>query len=210
MPKPLTKGDQERQLSFKPQILDPTSSYPKPFNGQRLPSQKIGLQRMRTILSKSKIHPKIQTQILSSSYSMVWLDSALTSLGFDFPHPLMIPGLDLQQIYPNPVILGLDPQQIYPNPISSHLSFLEIDLHPSVALPDLVYLSPDQREIQVQNSKVSKPNLRLVPLATQPDKSQLLIKMTTTVEKPLLHPIRVQKLMKNLKVCHQLILTKDS
>ena len=193
---PLTKGDREKQLSFKPQILDPTSRYPKPFNGQRLPSQKIGLQRMRITLSRSKIQPGTQTQILSSNYPMVWLELALTSLGFDFPHPLMILGLDLQQIYPNPV--------------SSHLSFLEIDLRPSVALPDLVYLSPDQGEIQVQNSKVSKPNPKLVPLATQPDKNQLLIKKTTTAEKPLLHPIQIQKPMKNQMMCHQLIPTKDS
>ena len=196
MPKPLTKGDREKQLSFKPQILDPTSRYLKPFNGQRLPSQKIGLQRMRITLSRSKIQPGTQTQILSSNYPMVWLELALTSLGFDFPHPLMILGLDLQQIYPNPV--------------SSHLSFLEIDLRPSVALPDLVYLSPDQGEIQVQNSKVSKPNPKLVPLATQPDKNQLLIKKTTTAEKPLLHPIQIQKPMKNQMMCHQLIPTKDS
>ena len=100
MPKPLTREDREKQLSFKPQILDPTSRYPKPFNGQRLPSQKIALQRMRINLSRSRIHPKIQTQILSSSYPMVRLDSTLTNLGFDFPHPLMIPGLDPQQIYP--------------------------------------------------------------------------------------------------------------
>ena len=152
MSKPLTRKDQEKLLSFKPQILDPTSKYPKPYNGQRLPSLKIGLQRMRITLSKSKIHPRIQTQILSSSYPIERLDSALTSLGFDFPQPLKILGLDLQQIYPNLV--------------SSHLSHLEIDLHPSVALPDLVYLSPDPGEIQVQNSKVSKPNPRLVPLAT--------------------------------------------
>ena len=38
MSKPLTKGDREKLLSFKPQILDPTSRYPKPYNGQRLPS----------------------------------------------------------------------------------------------------------------------------------------------------------------------------
>ena len=196
MSKPLIKEDPERQLSFKPQIPDPTSRYPKPFNGRRLPSQKIGLQRMRITLSRSRIHPRIQTQILSSSYPMVRLDLALTSLGIDFPHLLMIPGLDLQQIYPNLV--------------SSPLSFLEIDLHPSVALPDLVHLSPDQGKIQVQNSKVSKPDPILAPLATQPDKSQLLIKKTTTAEKPLLHPIRIQKHMKNLKMSHQLILTKDS
>ena len=151
---------------------------------------------MRITLSRSRIHPKIQTQILSSNYPMVRLYLALTSRGFDFPHPLMILGLDLQQIYPNPV--------------SSHLSFLEIDLRPSVALPDLVYLSPDQGEIQVQNSKVSKPNPKLVPLATQPDKNQLLIKKTTTAEKPLLHPIQIQKPMKNQMMCHQLIPTKDS
>ena len=151
---------------------------------------------MRITLSRSRIHPKTQTQILSKSYLMVPLDLALTSLGFDFPHPLMI--------------LGLDPQQIYPYLVSSHLSLLVIDLHPSVALPDLVYLSLDLGEIQVQNSKVFKPNLRLVPLATQPDKSQLLIKRTTTAEKPLLHPIRIQKPQKNQKMCHQLILTKDS
>ena len=196
MPKPLTKGEQEKQLSFKPQILDPTSRYPKPFNGQRLPSQKTGLLRMRITLSRSKIHPGIQTQILSSSQPMVRLDLVLTSLGFDFPQPLMIP--------------GLDPQQIYPYLVSSHLSLLVINLHPSVALPNLMYLSPDPGEIQVQNSKVSKLNLRLVPFATQLDKSQLLIKKTTTVEKPLLHPIRIQKPQKNLKMCHQLILTKDS
>ena len=196
MSKPLTRKDQEKLFSFKPLILDPTSRYPKPYNGQRLPSQKIGLQRRRITLSRSKIHPSIQTQILSSSYPMVWLDSALTNLRFDFPHSLKTPGLDLQQIYPNLV--------------SSHLSPLEIDLHPSVALPDLVYLSSDQGEIQVQNSKVSKLDPRLVPLATQPDKTQLLIKMTTTVERPLLHPIRIQKHMKNLKMSHQLILTKDS
>ena len=196
MPKPLTKGEQEKQLSFKPQILDPTSRYPKPFNGQRLPSQKIGLQRMRITLSRSRIHPKIQTQILSSNYPMVRLDLASTSLDFNFPHPLMIP--------------GLDPQLIYPNLVSSHLSLLEVDLHPSVALPDLVNLSPDQGKIQVQNSKVSKPDLRLVPLATQPDKNQLLIKRTTTTEKPILHPIRIQKPTMNLKMSHQLILTKDS
>ena len=195
MPKPLTREDREKQLSFKPQILDPTSRYPKPFNGQRLPSQKIALQRMRINLSRSRIHPKIQTQILSSSYPMVRLDLALTSLGIDFPHLLMIPGLDLQQIYPN---------------LSSYLSLLVIDLHPSVALPNLVYLSPDQGKIQVQNSKVSKLNPRLVPLATQPNKIQLLIKTTTTAEKPLLHPIRIQKHTKNLRMSHQLILTKDS
>ena len=63
---------------------------------------------------------------------MVRLDLALTSLGIDFPHLLMIPGLDLQQIYPN---------------LSSYLSLLVIDLHPSVALPNLVYLSPDQGKI---------------------------------------------------------------
>ena len=196
MPKPLTKGEQEKQLSFKPQILDPTSRYPKPFNGRRLPSQKIRLQKMRITFSRSRIHPRIQTQILSSSYPMVQLDLVLTSLGFNFPHPLMIP--------------GLDPQLIYPNLVSSHLSLLEVDLHPSVALPDLVNLSPDQGKIQVQNSKVSKPDLRLVPLATQPDKNQLLIKRTTTAEKPLLHPIRIQKHTKNLRMSHQLILTKDS
>ena len=151
---------------------------------------------MRITLSRSRIHPKIQTQILSSSYPMVRLDLALTSLGFDFPQPLMIP--------------GLDPQQIYPYLVSSHLSLLVINLHPSVALPNLMYLSPDPGEIQVQNSKVSKLNLRLVPFATQLDKSQLLIKKTTTVEKPLLHPIRIQKPQKNQKMCHQLILTKDS
>ena len=195
MSKPLIKEDPERQLSFKPQIPDPTSRYPKPFNGRRLPSQKIGLQRMRITLSRSRIHPRIQTQILSSSYPMVRLDLALTSLGIDFPHLLMIPGLDLQQIYPN---------------LSSYLSLLVIDLHPSVALPNLVYLSPDQGKIQVQNSKVSKLNPRLVPLATQPNKIQLLIKTTTTAEKPLLHPIRIQKHTKNLRMSHQLILTKDS
>ena len=195
MSKPLIKEDPERQLSFKPQIPDPTSRYPKPFNGRRLPSQKIGLQRMRITLSRSRIHPRIQTQILSSSYPMVRLDLALTSLGIDFPHLLMIPGLDLQQIYPN---------------LSSYLSLLVIDLHPSVALPNLVYLSPDQGKIQVQNSKVSKLNPRLVPLATQPNKIQLLIKMTTTAEKSLLHPIRIQKHTKNLRMSHQLILTKDS
>ena len=177
MPKPLTREDREKQLSFKPQILDPTSRYPKPFNGQRLPSQKIALQRMRINLSRSRIHPKIQTQILSSSYPMVRFNLALTSPGFDFPHPLMTP--------------GLDPQQIYPYPVSSRLSPLVIDLHPSVVLPDLVYLSPDPGEIQVQNSKVSKPNPKLVPLATQPDKNQLLIKRTTRAEKPLLHPIQI-------------------
>ena len=64
---------------------------------------------------------------------MVRLDSVLTSLDSDFPHPLMIPGLDLQLIYPNLV--------------SSHLSLLRIDLHPSVALLDLVHLSPDPGEI---------------------------------------------------------------
>ena len=195
MSKPLIKEDPERQLSFKPQIPDPTSRYPKPFNGRRLPSQKIGLQRMRITLSRSRIHPRIQTQILSSSYPMVRLDLALTSLGINFPHLLMIPGLDLQQIYPN---------------LSSYLSLLVIDLHPSVALPNLVYLSPDQGKIQVQNSKVSKLDPRLVPLATQPNKIQLLIKTTTTTEKPLLHPIRIQKHMKNLRMSHQLILTKDS
>ena len=177
MPKPLTREDREKQLSFKPQILDPTSRYPKPFNGQRLPSQKIALQRMRINLSRSRIHPKIQTQILSSSYPMVRFNLALTSPGFDFPHPLMTP--------------SLDPQQIYPYPVSSRLSPLVIDLHPSVVLPDLVYLSPDPGEIQVQNSKVSKPNPKLVPLATQPDKNQLLIKRTTRAEKPLLHPIQI-------------------
>ena len=196
MPKPLTKGEEGKQLSFKPQILDPTSRYPKPFNGQRLPSQKTGLLRMRITLSRSKIHPGIQTQILSSSQPMVRLDLVLTSLGFNFPHPLMIP--------------GLDPQLIYPYPVSSCLSPLVIDLHPSVALPDLVYLSPNPEEIQVQNSKVSKPNLRLVPLATQPNRSQLLIKRKTTAEKPLLHPIQIQKPQMNQKMCHQLILTKDS
>ena len=195
MSKPLIKEDPERQLSFKPQIPDPTSRYPKPFNGWRLPSQKIGLQRMRITLSRSRIHPRIQTQILSSSYPMVRLDLALTSLGIDFPQLLMIPGLDLQQIYPN---------------LSSYLSLLVIDLHPNVALPNLVYLSPDQGKIQVQNSKVSKLDPRLVPLATQPNKIQLLIKTTTTVEKPLLHPIRIQKHTKNLRISHQLILTKDS
>ena len=195
MSKPLIKEDPERQLSFKPQIPDPTSRYPKPFNGRRLPSQKIGLQRMRITLSRSRIHPRIQTQILSSSYPMVRLDLALTSLGIDFPHLLMIPGLDLQQIYPN---------------LSSYLSLLVIDLHPSVALPNLVYLSPDQGKIQVQNSKVSKLDPRLVPLATQPNKIKLLIKTTTTAEKPLLHPIRIQKHTKNLRMSHQLILTKDS
>ena len=195
MSKPLIKEDPERQLSFKPQIPDPTSRYPKPFNGRSLPSQKIGLQRMRITLSRSRIHPRIQTQILSSSYLMVRLDLALTSLGFDFPHLLMIPGLDLQQIYPN---------------LSSYLSLLVIDLHPSVALPNLVYLSPNQGKIQVQNSKVSKLDPKLVPLATQPNKIQLLIKMTTTAEKSLLHPIRIQKHTKNLRMSHQLILTKDS
>ena len=195
MSKPLIKEDPERQLSFKPQIPDPTSRYPKPFNGRRLPSQKIGLQRMRITLSRSRIHPRIQTQILSSSYPMVRLDLALTSLGIDFPHLLMIPGLDLQQIYPN---------------LSSYLSLLVINLHPSVALPNLVYLSPDQGKIQVQNSKVSKLDPRIVPLATQPNKIKLLIKTTTTAEKPLLHPIRIQKHMKNLRMSHQLILTKDS
>ena len=194
--KPLIREDPERQLSFKPQILDPTSRYPKPFNGRRLPSQKIRLQKMRITFSRSRIHPRIQTQILSSSYPMVQLDLVLTSLGFNFPHPLMILGLDLHQIYPNLV--------------NSPLSFLEIDLHPSVALPDLVHLSPDQGEIQVQNFKVSKLDPRLAPLATHPDKSQLLIKKTTIAEKPLLHPIRIQKHMKNLKMSHQLILTKDS
>ena len=196
MPKPLTREEQEKQLSFKPLILDPTSKYPKPFNGQRLPFQKIGVQRMRITISRSKIHPKIQTQILSNSYPMVRLDSVSTNLGFDFPHPLMTP--------------GLDPQQIYPYLVSSRLSPLVIDLHPSVALQDLVYLSLNPGEIQVQNSKVSKPNIRLVPLATQLDKSQLLIKTTTTVEKPLLHPIQIQKPQMNQKMCHQLILTKDS
>ena len=195
MSKPLIKEDPERQLSFKPQIPDPTSRYPKPFNGRRLPSQKIRLQRMRITLSRSRIHPRIQTQILSSSYPMVRLDLALTSLGIDFPHLLMIPGLDLQQIYPN---------------LSSYLSLLVIDLHPSVALPNLVYLSPNQGKIQVQNSKVSKLDPKLVPLATQPNKIQLLIKMTTTAEKSLLHPIRIQKHTKNLRMSHQLILTKDS
>ena len=195
MSKPLIKEDPERQLSFKPQIPDPTSRYPKPFNGRRLPSQKIGLQRMRITLSRSRIHPRIQTQILSSSYPMVRLDLALTSLGIDFPHLLMIPGLDLQQIYPN---------------LSSYLSLLVINLHPSVALPNLVYLSPDQGKIQVQNSKVSKLDPRIVPLATQPNKIKLLIKTTTTAEKPLLHPIRIQKHTKNLRMSHQLILTKDS
>ena len=196
MQEPLTKEDREKQLSFKPQILDPTSRYPKPFNGQRLPSHKIGLQRMRITLSRSRIQLGIQTQILSSSQPMVQLDSFSTSLGSDFPHPLMT--------------LGLDPQQIYPYPASSHLSLLQIDLHHSVVLPDLVHLSPDQGKTQVQNSKVSKPNLRLVPLATQPNKSQLLIKKTTTAEKLLLHPIRIQKPQKNQKMCHQSTLTKDS
>ena len=196
MPKPLTRGEQEKQLSSKPQILDPTSRYPKPFNGQRLPFQKIGLLRMRITLSRSRVQPGIQTQILSSSQPMVRLDSVSTNPGSDFPHPLMTP--------------GLDPQQIYPYPASSHLSHLQIDLHPNVVLPNLVYLSLDPGEIQVQNSKVSKPNLRLVPLATQPNKSQLLIKKTTTAEKPLLHPIWIQKPQKNQKMRHQLILTKDS
>ena len=196
MPKPLTREDREKQLSFKPQILDPTSRYPKPFNGQRLPSQKIGLQRMRINLSRSRIHPKIQTQILSSSYPMVRFNLALTSLGFDFPHPWMT--------------LGLDPQYINPYLASSHISLLQIDLHPSVVLPDLVYLSPDQGKTQVQNFKVSKPNPRLVPLVTQPDKSQLLIKKATTAEEPLLHPIRIQKPLLNQKISHQLTLIKDS
>ena len=196
MPKPLTRGEQEKQLSSKPQILDPTSRYPKPFNGQRLPFQKIGLLRMRITFSRSRIQPGIQTQILSSSQPMVRLDSVSTNLGSDFPHPLMTP--------------GLDPQQIYPYPASSHLSLFVIDLRPNVALPDLMYLSLDLGETQVQNSKVSKPNPRLVPLVTQPDKSQLLIKRTTIAEKPLLHPIRIQKPQKNQKICHQLILTKDS
>ena len=193
MPKPLTRGEQEKQLSSKPQILDPTSRYPKPFNGQRLPFQKIGLLRMRITLSRSRVQPGIQTQILSSSQPMVRLDSVSTNPGSDFPHPLMTP--------------GLDPQQIYPYPASSHLSLFVIDLLPSVALPDLVYLSLDPGETQVQNSKVSKPNLKLVPLATQPDKSQLLIKRITTAENPLLHPIRIQKPQ---KMCHQSTLTKDS
>ena len=192
MPKPLTREEQKKQLS-SPQILDPTSRYPKPFNGQRLPFQKIGLLRMRITFSRSRIQPGIQTQILSSSQPMVRLDSVSTNPGSDFPHPLMTP--------------GLDPQQIYPYPASSHLSLFVIDLRPSVALPDLVYLSLDPGETQVQNSKVSKPNLKLVPLATQPDKSQLLIKRITTAEKPLLHPIRIQKPQ---KMCHQSTLTKDS
>ena len=196
MQEPLTKEDREKQPSFKPQILDPTSRYPKPFNGQRLPSQKIGLQRMRITLFRSRIQLGIQIQILSNSQPMVRLDSVLTSLGFDFLHPWMTP--------------GLDPQQIYPYPASSHLSLLQIDLHPSVVLPDLVYLSPDQGETQVYNSKVSKPNPRLVPLVTQPDKSQLLIKKTTTVEEPLLHPIWIQKPRLNQKMSHQSTPIKDS
>ena len=178
MPKPLTREDREKQLSFKPQILDPTSRSPIPYNGQRFPFEKIGLQKMRITLSRSRIHPRIQTQILSSSYPMVRLDLALTSLGIDFPHLLMIPGLDLQQIYPN---------------LSSYLSLLVINLHPSVAHPDLLYLSPNQGEIQVLTSKELEPNPRLAPLATQPDKTHLLIKNTTTVEKPILHPIQIWK-----------------
>ena len=196
MQEPLTREDRKKQLSFKPQILDPTSRYPKPSNGQRLPSQKIGLQRMRISLSRSRIQLGIQTQILSNSQPMVRLDSVLTSLGFDFLHPW--------------ITIGLDPQLIYPYPASSHLSLLQIDLHPSVVLPDLMYLSPDQGETQVQNSKVSKPNPRLVPLVTQPDKSQLLIKKTTTVEEPLVHPIRIQKPLLNQKMSHQSTLIKDS
>ena len=195
MPKPLTREEQKKQLS-SPQILDPTSRYPKPFNGQRLPSQKIGLQRMRITLSRSRIQLGIQTQILSNSQPMVRLDSVSTNLGSDFPHPWMT--------------LDLDPQQIYPYPASSHLSLFVIDLRPSVALLDLVYLSPNLGEIQVLNSKVSKPNPRLVPFATQLDKSQLLIKKTTTVEKPFLYPIRIQKPQMNQKMRHQLIPTKDS
>ena len=151
---------------------------------------------MRITFSRSKTHPRIQTQILSNSYPMERLDLALTNLGFDFPQPLKIP--------------SLDPQQIYPNLVSSHLSLLEIDLRPSVALPDLVYLSPDKGEIWVQNSNVSKPNPRLVPLATQLDKNQLLITMKTTVRKHIPLPIQIWKHPKNLKMDHQLILTKDS
>ena len=150
---------------------------------------------MRISLSRSRIQLGIQTQILSNSQPMVRLDSVLTSLGFDFLHPWMT--------------IGLDPQLIYPYPASSHLSFLQIDLYPSVVLPDLVYLSLDQGETQVQNSKVSKPNPRLVPLVTQPDKSQLLIKKTTTVEEPLFHPIRIQKPLLNQKMSHQSTLIKD-
>ena len=196
MQEPLTKADREKQLSSRPQILDPTSRYPKPFNGQRSPSQKIGLQRMRISLSRSRIQLGIQTQILSSSQPMVRLDSVSTNLVSVFPHPVMI--------------LGLDPQLIYPYPTSSHLSLLQIDLHPSVVLLDPVYLSPDQGETQVQNSKVSKPNPRLVPLVIHPGKSQLLIKKTTTAEEPLLHPIRIQKPLLNQKISHQSTLTKDS
>ena len=44
-------------------------------------------------------------------------------------------------------IPSLDPQLIYPNLVGSHLSLLEIDLHPSVARPDLEHLSSDQGEI---------------------------------------------------------------
>ena len=151
---------------------------------------------MRISLSRSRIQPGIQTQILSSSQSMVRSDSVSTNLDSVFPHPMMIP--------------GLDPQLIYPYLTSSHLSLLQIDLHPSVVLPDLVYLSPDQGETQVQNSKVSKPNPRLVPLVIQLDKSQLLIRKTTTTEKSLLHPIRIQKPLLNQKMSHQSTLTKDS
>ena len=196
MSKPLTRKDQEKLLSFKPQILDPTSKYPKPYNGQRLPSLKTRLQRMRITFSRSKIHPKIQTQNLSSSYLMERLDSALTSLGLDFSYPLKIPGLDLQQIYPNLV--------------SSHLSLLEINLHLSVARLDLVYLFPDQGETQVQIYKVSKSDPRLVPLATQLGKTQLLIWMTATVAKPIPHPIQIWKHQKNPKMSHHLTPTKGS
>ena len=38
---------------------------------------------------------------------------------------------------------------------------------------------------------MSKPNPRLVPFVTQPDKSQLLIKKTTIAKEPLFHPIQI-------------------
>ena len=65
-------------------------------------------------------------------------------------------------------------------------------------------------ETQVQIYKVSKPDPRLVPLATHLGKTQLLIRMTATVEKSIPHRIRIWKHQKNPKMNHQLTPTKGS
>ena len=80
---------------------------------------------------------------------------------------------------------GLD-SQIYANLLGSQLSNLEIDLHPSVVRLEHELPFPHLEETQVHSFKVSKTTPKLVPLVTQPNKTQLLIKKKTALVRTVL------------------------